>query len=358
MEGISIPPREVKNTIQDQKYGVEIELTGLTRERAAEIIADYFGTRYTHNGGCYDTYSVRDNAGRTWKVVKDASIDCTDRNGNEAGSAYSVEFVTPICVYDDIPTIQQLVRELRHNGALANNSCGIHIHVNGAPFDARSLRNLTNIMRSKEDLIYKALKVNPAREHRYCQKVDESFLEELNRKKPRTLDKIQNIWYQGHDGSNTHYHPSRYRALNLHSLFSKGTIEYRLYDGTTHAGRIKTYIQLSLAISNQALNQSCASYRKMQSTNEKYTFRTWLLRLGMIGDEFKTARKFLLENLDGCIAWKDPAQALEQRERLKAAREQIKEQPEEQEEHSSVEQTSNADEQQDEEETMPMGLAM
>ena len=36
----------------------------------------------------------------------------------------------------------------------------------------------------------------------------------------------------------------------------------------------------------------------------------------MIGDEFKTARHHLLENLDGNIAWKDPAQAEKQKERL------------------------------------------
>lgn len=53
----------------------------------------------------------------------------------------------------------------------------------------------------------------------------------------------------------------------------------------------------------------------------KYTFRTWLLRLGMIGDEFKTARKFLLENLEGGIAWKDPEQAVRQKERLRAMKE-------------------------------------
>ena len=82
----------------------------------------------------------------------------------------------------------------------------------------------------------------------------------------------------------------------------------------------------------------------------------------MIGDEFKTARKFLLENLDGCIAWKDPSQALEQRERLRLAKqkEQADDHSEEQEKQPSEEpeQTSNTDEQQDEEETMPMGLAM
>lgn len=82
----------------------------------------------------------------------------------------------------------------------------------------------------------------------------------------------------------------------------------------------------------------------------------------MIGDEFKTARKFLLENLDGCIAWKDPSQALEQRERLRTAKQkaQADDHSEETDAHQNAEQEqpSNADEQQDEEETMPMGLAM
>ena len=60
---------------------------------------------------------------------------------------------------------------------------------------------------------------------------------------------------------------------------------------------------------------------KHRRTNEKYTFRTWLLRLGLNGDEFKTARLHLLKHLDGCIAWKDPAQAEAQKERLRMKRE-------------------------------------
>ena len=71
----------------------------------------------------------------------------------------------------------------------------------------------------------------------------------------------------------------------------------------------------------QALNQRSASPTKTQSSNEKYTFRVWLLRLGMIGDEFKTARQHLLDHLEGCIAWKDPAQAQRQKERLREKRE-------------------------------------
>ena len=66
--------------------------------------------------------------------------------------------------------------------------------------------------------------------------------------------------------------------------------------------------------------QKSASRTKTHPENEKYTFRTWLLRLGLIGDEFKTARQHLLKNLEGNIAWRDPAQAEAQKERLAAKR--------------------------------------
>lgn len=71
-----------------------------------------------------------------------------------------MEVVSPICHYEDIETIQDLVRKLRRAGACVNDSCGIHIHVDAAPHSAKTLRNLVNIMVSKEDLLYKALAVD------------------------------------------------------------------------------------------------------------------------------------------------------------------------------------------------------
>jgi len=305
--------------MKNQRFGIEIEMTGLTRKRASEIIALHFSSLSIHEGGGYDTYSVSDQHGRKWKIVSDASITPQCGNRSTMNRDYKVEMVSPICKYDDIKDIQEIVRKLRQDGhAKVNSSCGIHIHVDASPHDARSLRNITNIMYSKEDLIYKALQVSVSREHRYCKKVDESFIEKLNKRKPKDIRQVENIWYNGNVyRSHTHYDDSRYYALNLHSVFSKGTIEFRLFNGTLHAGEIKSYIQFCLAISHQALTQTKASRRKTHSTNEKYTFRTWLLRLGLIGDEFKTARHHLLKNLDGCIAWKDPNQAIAQKERLK-----------------------------------------
>lgn len=315
--------------LKDQRFGIEIEITGITRARAAEVAAEYFGTASRYIGSGYDAYAALDSQGRQWKFMSDASIDPQRKQGGRTVSAdsdYKTEMVSPICRYEDIVPIQEIVRKLKENGAIINRSCGIHVHIDASPFDARTLRNITNIMASKEDLIYKALGVSVARQNRWCQPVEQRFLDELNRQKPRSLDGVEQIWYNGNTRRYSHYDDSRYHCLNLHSVFQKGTVEFRLFNGTLHAGKIKAYIQFCLAIGAQALNQSCASRRKTQTTNEKYTFRTWLLRLGLNGEEFSTARLHLLANLDGCIAWRDPAQAEAQKERLRQKKEKEREQ--------------------------------
>ncbi|NBI17993.1 virulence associated protein [Neglecta sp. X4] len=290
-------------------------MTGITRAAAAQVIAGHFGTSATHVGGMYDAFAVRDGDSRQWKVVSDSSIRRESRRGESRNAAYAVEFVSPICKYEDIGTIQEIIRKLRSAGAKVNSSCGIHIHIDATPHDVKTLRNIVNIMAAKEDLLYKTLKVDVHREH-YCAKADTRFLDELNSKRPSSMSDFEHIWYNGRSGRNYHYDESRYHGLNLHSVFSKGTIEFRLFNSTLHAGEIKSYIQLCMAISHQALVQKSASRIKTQSSNEKYTFRVWLLRLGLIGDEFKTARHHLLKNLEGNIAWKHPAQAEAQKQRL------------------------------------------
>lgn len=247
--------------------------------------------------------------------MEQRDLDFKEELEKSVDSLYSVEFVTPICNYDDIETIQELVRKLRGAGARVNSSCGLHCHIDASIHTPKTLRNIVNIMASKEDLLYKSLKVNVSREH-YCQKMDTRFLDEINNRPPMSMEQIKSMWYDGEDYSYRHYDNTRYHALNLHSVFYKGTIEFRLFNSTLHAGEVKSAIQLCLAISHQALIQKSARHAKTVSDNEKYTFRTWLLRLGLIGDEFKTARHHLLKNLDGNIAWKDPAQAEKQKERL------------------------------------------
>ena len=296
--------------MRTQRFGIEIEMTGITREKAAETIAQYFGTESFYLGTYYKTYGAKDRQGRTWKATYDSSIIAQKKSGGRtvrATDEYKCEVVSPILTYEDMADLQEIVRQLRHKGAFVNSQCGIHIHVDAARYTPQTLRNLVNIIASKEDILYKALRIDPAR-LRWCKKTNGELLEAINRRKPQTMEALKDIWYAGSTrGRDEHYNDTRYHGLNLHSTFTKGTVEFRLFNSTTHAGEIKAYIQFCLAVSHQALTQKKASARKTVTDNEKYAFRCWMLRLGLSGDEFKTCRLHFLKHLEGNSAWRNAA---------------------------------------------------
>lgn len=291
--------------MKNQTFGIEIETTGIGRERTAKAIAAHFGTTARHIGLHLDDWKVPMPDGRHWTVERDGSV--TDP---------SAEVVSPVCRYEDIEMVQAVVRAIRAAGAKADRSCGIHIHIGLGEHTPQSLRRLVNIVNAKEDLLTMALGITPERRERWCRPVEQRFLTELNRRKPTTMDEFARIWYRQSGGASSdwrecarqHYDHSRYHLLNLHATFSTErpahTIEFRAFNGTLHAGEIKAYIQLCLAISAQALSTKAASSTRPVTDNPKYTFQCWLLRLGFIGDEFSTAREHLLKKLPGNAAWR------------------------------------------------------
>ena len=299
--------------MKNQTIGVEVEMNNITRQKAAKVAADFFGTgRFENTAGRngYSTWSAWDAQGREWKFQKDVSIAGPDEQ--------KCELVTPILTYGDIETLQELCRQLRHAGAKsdASRGCGVHIHIGAQGHTPQSLRNLANIMASHESLIAEALKLDRSRMSRYCRTVDPNFLAKVNSRKPKTMAQLADIWYTSHGasyGRSHHYNDSRYHMLNLHATFTKGTVEFRLFQfdeptaerrGGIHAGQLKSYIQLCLALSQMAKDVRTASPKPQQNENPKYAMRTWLLRLGFIGGEFATARDFLTRNLTGDTAFR------------------------------------------------------
>ena len=98
---------------QWERDGIEIEMTGITRAKAAEVTAEYFGTRVKYLGTYYDTYAAIDTEGRQWKFMSDGSITAQKKsNGRKinAGREYQTEMVSPICRYEDIVTIQEIIK--------------------------------------------------------------------------------------------------------------------------------------------------------------------------------------------------------------------------------------------------------
>lgn len=104
--------------IKQQKYGVEVECTGLTREAAAKAISKVLGGSLEHFGDSYNKYNVRDRKDRKWLIVYDSSIRCVDKSGCSASRNYAVELVTPVLEYEDMPLLQEVVRALRKSGGV------------------------------------------------------------------------------------------------------------------------------------------------------------------------------------------------------------------------------------------------
>jgi len=293
------------------RFGIEIEMTGITRRKAAKIIGEHLGGEVKELNDYYGTFKIEAPDGRSWKIMYDGSICTQKKSGGQKVSAskeYSVELVSPILTYEkDMKDLQEMVRKLRKAGAFSEkqNCTGIHIHLDGLEHTPRSIRNFMNIIYSRNDLLYEALQIEQRRMY-YCKKMDKSLVERMNKVKPTSFRQIEDIWYKGYsDRRERHYHQSRYHFLNLHSFFNGcGTVELRGFNGTLHAGKIRSFVVLALGMNHQALTQKSASTKKTQIENPKFSMRTWLNRIGFIGKDFKNCREHLCKHLDGSAAWR------------------------------------------------------
>ncbi|MEI8247125.1 MAG: amidoligase family protein [Lentisphaerota bacterium] len=276
------------------KFGIEIETVGLSQANAAKTIQTVV------RGEVIGT-AVRAEDGRIWKAVHDGSLPGTH-----------AEIVSPILKYNDIEQLQAIVRALREAGAQAHTAAGIHIHIEAAPFGPAQLANVAKMIYKQENLLIHALGISQARLGRYTKPVSSRFIEAISKRKPKTKAELAAAWYGDSANHSNHYDSSRYHLLNLHAAFTGPTWEIRAFESTMHAGKIKAYIQLVLAIAAKALKSKSTSAEKREFNAEsaKYDLRVWLLSLGMIGDEFKTARVHLLNNMPGDAAFKTAAQRI------------------------------------------------
>lgn len=303
--------------MKSQTFGVEIEMGRIEKDTARDIVKKYYEDKYnvtceaSRNYDDYNSFFTTDNKGRKWRFMNDGS------SSGRLGSI-SCEMVTPILKYeDDIEDLQAIVRLLRQNGARsgADFNAGVHIHI-GANFDedggqnAKTIRNLVNIMKSHERILLRSVGVSEVR-LRWCKCVNIDFLNRINNKKPKTKDELGVVWYGSQSNYEyavtRHYDDTRYHMLNLHATFTKGTIEFRLFEFKKglHAGELKSWIQLCLALCSYAKLVKYASFKEINMNNEKYAMKNWLNNMGFIGDEFKTARKMLTKRLNGDTAYRN-----------------------------------------------------
>ena len=168
-------------------------------------------------------------------------------------------------------------------------------------FDGRSLKNLVFMLSARSKLLSKAVG------HPGFYKVSENLVKALEEKVPQTSDDFMKVL----DAAGQE---------DLEGLvFEEGKLGFS-FPCTHDPEKIRVYMQLTELMGEMARSQHRVKAAKCKGINEKYAFRTWLMNLGMIGDEYRTARRILLHNLGGNSAYRTKEQRDVAHEKMKQKR--------------------------------------
>lgn len=321
--------RDLESKIAAIGFGTELEYANISRECAARAIQSVIGGEINQEGGVYDKWVVIAPDGRKWAAVFDCSIGETRAESAES----CAEIVTPVLHLADMDDLQNVVRALRAAGARATERGSQHIHIGARGYlNARQIANLAKIFYRQEFLILRAAGTYESRLSKWCKVMDIKFIEKLNAANFGENDtvndkKLNTAWFcrwaefESSRGPISrgefrpqHYDNTRYHALNLNNLWREsGTIEFRYFNATTHAGHIKFNILFVLALAAMARECRAAaarpeSRREYCAESGKYDLHVFINRLGMIGDFWKNARAYYMSNLGGDIAFKSAGQ--------------------------------------------------
>ena len=240
-----------------KKYGVEMDMTGITRKAAAEILAEQFQTVadfcLEDNG-----YHVQDQNQRLWRILPSDSIKAEKYNGEKVVGAnymYQVKLLSPFLYENEFPMLEKALEQMELRGAIVNDSTKMNLllDVSGVENWEQYQTNLGNLSESKGELFQKALGVP------FTQVADTGQ--------------------------------------------EKGIISFPYFKSTLHQKELLSDIQFAQIVSSFVENNRTVSQKKSENQNDKFMMRTWLVRAGMVGEEYKFARKMLTKNLEGNSAW-------------------------------------------------------
>lgn len=242
-----------------KKYGVEMDMTGITRKAVAEILAEQFDTKVvfclSDNG-----YNVPDQNQRLWRILPSDSIKAEKYNGEKVVGAnymYQVKLLSPFLYENEFPMLEKALEQLELRGAIVNDSTKMNLLLDVSCIEnwEKYQTNLENLYESKGELFQKALDIP------FSQVADTS---------------------QGKEN---------------------GIISFPYFKSTFNKKELLSDIQFAQIVSSFAENNRTVSQKKSENQNDKFMMRTWLVRAGMVGEEYKFARKMLTKNLEGNSAW-------------------------------------------------------
>ena len=247
-----------------KKYSIEMDMTGTTRKAVAEMLSDIFENEYIFED---NGYYIEDKINRLWSVLPSETIRAEKLNNDKivgANHLYQMKLVTPFFYENDFEFLKSVIDELKNKDVITNDTTKMSMVLDLSNVDnlEQYKTNLKNIYTSRKNMFQNSLNI--------------------------TLNEIEDFI----------------------KLYDK-KVEFPIFKSTLNNDELLSCIQLSQTISNYAENTTNISEKINENPNQKFLMRTWLVRAGMIGAEYKFARKMFTQNLKGNSAWVNKVDVVE-----------------------------------------------
>ena len=296
------------------KYNIEKS----QRKALAQKIGELTGAEVEYLGVPSCSYKID-----FFTLSKDAVLSFSDRSDTEivekvldglADAGYTSETVTPPEETDaaeaDEPEEADAEPE-PNSGSPLNASITFSL----ADHTVQSLTNLICMIHSRGPLISKATGGNFS--------ADKTLADEIGKHEFRSVHELI-AFIREWDETNP---PLTGISFDSDKLTFDG------FGQEADADHVQTFMKLAGAMNNMALTQQRVQAKDVDDSNEKYSLRVWLIRLGLNGNDCKADRKRLMENLSGHTAFRNDAERERWEAKQKAKRDA---QNNEEEENSAV----------------------
>ena len=214
------------------------------------------------------------------------------------GRFYIIDRLGKITLDDVEVDLEELI-----NGEIGKNELAVQVRVQEADqeieaFDFKiaipmeghtgaTLRNMLNMLYSKQPVIKKVFEIE-------ADILQADFIADLNKSSIQTIEEFRN-------------EIDRKQENGFHGIefdFTNNTITFKFFRHLQEPDRLEAYTHFVSLLSQSAKGLKHASPKPTATDNYKFTMRTWLIRLGFVGNQYKRSRKLLLENLDGNGAYR------------------------------------------------------
>lgn len=255
------------------------KVTGIERKQVANTIAQAIGTEASYAGVPSFSYEAGG-----WRINRECIV------------------TMPETLIEDKAAIRSVLDALKAAGTMTDGNGTVILSLEG--HTGNTLRNVVNLIWSKHSLLKKALgwetDIVPA-----------SLVNAINAVSIDTLEEFAKVINDGIDAGQIE------GESDLDFDLAEKTIRFSFSHATFEVDEVLAFITLCWQINEQAKKQKFSSTKQWEVENEKYAMRCFLLKLGFVGEAFKTERKILLAKLWGDAAYAKP-------EALEAAKEKRK----------------------------------